>query len=40
MMCRSHIAVIFGMATGGIFMSKTTLVEGQRFNIIQFSNGE
>jgi hypothetical protein len=39
-LCRSHIAVIFSITTCGISMSETTLAEGQRFNLIQFSNGE
>jgi hypothetical protein len=39
MLCRSHIAVIFSITTFGISISGTTLTEGQRFHLIQFSKG-
>jgi hypothetical protein len=39
MLCLSHITVIFSITTCGISMSGTTLAEGQRFKLIQFSKG-
>lgn len=39
MLCRSQITVIFSSTTSGISKSVTTLAEGKRFNLIQFSNG-
>jgi len=39
MFCRSQIAVIFSITTYGISISETTLAEGQRFHLIQFSKG-
>lgn len=39
MLCRSHVAVIFIITTCGISISETTLAEGQRFHLIQFSKG-
>jgi hypothetical protein len=38
MLYRSHITVIFTSTTSGISKSETTLAEGKRFNLIQFSN--